>query len=85
MDKMLTSMIKEAPKGSAFYEMLMELEEDEKYGLIKDILNPYAGNMFVTPKEVDAVIDRLTNIIANAINIALHPGVDGGDINRYAY
>ena len=78
-------MAQEADKGSAFYEMLIELEDDEKYGLIKDILSPYAGNMFVTPKEVDAVIDRLTNIIANAVNIALHPGVDTGDINKYAY
>jgi len=85
MNHMLMEMVKEAPKGSAFYEMLVELGDDEKYGLIKDVLDPYAGNMFVTPKEVDAVIDRLTNIIANGINIALHPGIDGGDINRYAY
>jgi len=78
-------MAREAPQGSEFFEMLAQLEDEEKYGLIKEILNPYAGNMFVTPKEVDAVIDRLTNIIANALNIALHPGVEGGDINKYAY
>ncbi|MCL2399551.1 MAG: GPR endopeptidase [Defluviitaleaceae bacterium] len=83
MNRMLTEMIREASQGSPFYEMLVELEDDEKYGLIKDILDPYAGNMFVTPKEVDAVIDRLTNIIANGVNIAFHPGIDGGDINRY--
>ena len=83
MNRMLTEMAREAPKGSAFYEMLRGLEDDEKYGLIRDILDPYAENMFVTPKEVDAVIDRLTNIIANAVNIALHPGVDTGDINKY--
>ena len=85
MNRMLAEMAHEAPQGSAFYEMLMNLEDDEKYGLIREILNPYAGNMFVTPKEVDAVIDRLTNIIANAVNIALHPGVESGDINKYAY
>ena len=83
MNHMLAEMIREAPQGSPFYEMLIELEDDEKYGLIKDILDPYAGNMFVTPKEVDAVIDRLTNIIANGINIAFHPGIDSRDINKY--
>jgi len=83
MNHMLASMIQESPKGSEFYEMLVELEDEEKYGLIKDVLQP--GNMFVTPKEVDAVIDRLTNIIANAINIALHPGIESGDVNKYAY
>ena len=85
MNRMLEEMVREAEEGSAFYEMLIGLEDNDKYNLIKDVLNPYAGNMFVTPKEVDAVIDRLTNIIANAINIALHPGIDTGDINKYTY
>lgn len=85
MDRMLDSMIQSSPKGTDFYRMLSELAEEEKYQLITEILNPYAGNMFVTPKEVDAVIDRLSNIIANAINIAIHPGVDQEDINRYMY
>jgi spore protease len=85
MNRMLTEMAREAPQGSDFYEMLQDLEDDEKYGLIKDILDPYAGNLFVTPKEVDAVIERLAHIIANAVNIALHPGVETTDINRYAY
>ena len=83
MNRMLAEMTREAEKGSAFYQMLKELEDDEKYSLIKDVLDPYAENMFVTPKEVDAVIDRLTNIIANAVNIALHPGIDSEDINKY--
>jgi spore protease len=39
--------------------------------------------MFVTPKEVDEVVDCLVNIIANGINIALHPGIDNNDINRF--
>ena len=85
MNHMLSEMIHEAPAGSPFYEMLLELEDSEKYSMIKEILDPYAGNMFVTPKEVDAVIDRLTNIIANAVNIALHPGIESGDINKYAF
>lgn len=83
MDAMLESMIESVETGSSFYKMLKNIEADEKYSLISETLKPYVGNMFVTPKEVDAVIDRLTNIIANAINIALHPGVDASDINRY--
>lgn len=85
MDKMLEEMIAHTEKGSEFYQMLNNLDSDEKYQLIIDILNPYVGNMFVTPKEVDAVVDRLANIIANAINIALHPGITINDINRYTF
>jgi len=83
MDKMLQSMINETKEGSPFYQMLINLSNEEKYNLITEILNPYVGNMFVTPKEVDAVIERLANIIANSINIALHPGITEKDINRY--
>ncbi|MDR2903628.1 MAG: GPR endopeptidase [Clostridiales bacterium] len=85
LDQMLSSMISELPEDSAFFEMLNNLESEEKYTLIRNVLDPYAGNMFVAPKEVDAVIERLSNIIANAVNIALHPGITKEDINRYLY
>lgn len=75
MDKVLDEMTNKAQKGSAFYKMLKTLDKDEKYNLIYEILTPCDGNMFVTPKEVDAVIKRLANIISNGINIALHPNI----------
>lgn len=84
MDRILGEMIEQTQKGSEFYRMLHSLEQEEKYQMIADILGPYTGNMFVTPKEVDAVVDRLANIIANGINIALHPGITMDDINRYS-
>ena len=84
MDRILASMISQTKEGSSFYQMLRDLEQEEKYTMITEILDPYTENMFVTPKEVDAVIDRLSNIIANGINIALHPGITMEDISRYS-
>ncbi|MCL2365301.1 MAG: GPR endopeptidase [Defluviitaleaceae bacterium] len=43
----------------------------------------HAANFFVTPKDVDAVVMRLARIIANALNMALHPGISAEDVNRY--
>ena len=63
--------------------MLNNIDGEERYKLINDLLTPYAENMFVTPKEVDAVIDRLADIISNAINIAVHPALSINDINKY--
>ena len=83
MDRMLAAMAEQAQHGSEFFNMLDSLADEEKYHLITEILNPYTGNMFVTPKEVDSVIERLANIIANGINIALHPGIKMEDINRF--
>lgn len=85
MDRILGEMIQQTEKGSEFYQTLQTLEQEEKYQMITEILGPYTGNMFVTPKEVDAVVDRLANIIANSINIALHPGVTMEDINKYVW
>ena len=85
MDRILGEMMQQTEKGSEFYKTMQSLEQEEKYQMITDILGPYTGNMFVTPKEVDAVVDRLANIIANAINIAIHPGVTMEDINKYTF
>ncbi len=82
MDRILAEMAA-ASKDKSFYEMLDSIEGEERYTLINDLLTPYAENMFVTPKEVDAVIERLADIISNAINIAIHPALTSGDINRY--
>lgn len=85
MDRILGEMMHQTQKGTEFYQMLHSLEQEEKYQMIAEILGPYTGNMFVTPKEVDAVVDRLANIIANSINIALHPGITMEDINKYTF
>ena len=85
MDRILEEMKQQTETGSAFFQMLQSLEQEEKYQMIAEILGPYTGNLFVTPKEVDAVVDRLANIIANSINIALHPGVTIEDINKYTF
>ncbi|MDD5945611.1 MAG: GPR endopeptidase [Clostridia bacterium] len=82
MDRILGEMAA-ASKDKAFYDMLDSIDAEERYRLINDLLTPYAENMFVTPKEVDAVIDRLADIISNAINIAIHPALTVEDINRY--
>jgi spore protease len=81
LDLLLDQMIAEVPESETFYATLRDLRDGEKYHLVKRLLA--AGNMFVTPKEVDETVDRLANIIANALNIALQPGMDLEDINRF--
>lgn len=83
LDTILEELIEQSTKSTALYQLLAGMTGDDKYDLICSILNPYENNLFVTPKEVDAVIDRLSGIIANALNIALHPGISKEDINKY--
>lgn len=83
MDNLIDSMSAEAEQGSEIFNMLEKIDKDEKYKLIREVLNPYVGDLFVTPKEVDSVVDRLSKIISNSINISVHPKLEKEDINRY--
>ena len=83
IDLMLDAMIAQAPKGKEFYNMLKDINREEKLQLINEILHPYVGNLMVTPKEVDLIMDDISVVVANGLNIALHPGIDLEDVNRY--
>jgi len=83
MDLIIGSMKSQAEIGSEFYSVLEQISTEEKYSLIREVLEPYMPNVVVTPKEIDVIIDDLSIIIANGLNIALHHGIDLKDVNRY--
>ncbi|WP_010239553.1 GPR endopeptidase [Clostridium arbusti] len=83
IDMVLDEMIRTSQEGGEFYDMLKSIDKNEKQKMIQEILHPYVGNLMVTPKEVDMVIDSISKIIANGINIALQPALDKDDINKF--
>lgn len=83
IDLVLDSLMKSATKGGGFYKMLNEVDKGEKEALIKEVLDTTWGGMVVTPKEIDKVIEAVSKIIANGINIALQPALTLEDINTY--
>ena len=48
------------------------LNELEIRQLIYEVLSPIGYNLMVTPKEIDFVIDKLSDVISNGINKSLH-------------
>ncbi len=54
------------------------LNEQDQRTLVEEVLTPQGYNLMVTPKEIDTEIDDLSQIIACAINLALHPGLYNG-------
>ena len=83
IDLVMDEFINKSEKGSDFYNMIKSIDKNEKEILIKELLNPHVGDLMVTPKEVDLVIDSLSKIIANGINISLQPNLDMDDINKF--
>ena len=50
---------------------------------IYDALSKSVGNMMVTPKDIDAVIERAAKTVANGINLALHKNLSLKEIESY--
>ncbi|HSH34719.1 GPR endopeptidase [Schnuerera sp.] len=83
MDLIIGSMKNVSKVGTEFYSTLEQVGNEEKYHLIKEVLEPFMPNVVVTPKEIDSIIDDLSIIIGNGLNMALHHGIDLKDVNRY--
>jgi spore protease len=83
IDLVMDSLISESPTGGEFYNMLKAMDRTEKYKLISEVISPYIGNLMVTPKEIDRLIDDVAVVIANGLNLALHPSIGPEDMNRY--
>lgn len=56
--------------------MIGNLTDDDKKKLINEVLESIGYNLIVTPKEIDFLIDKLSDVLASSINNALHSAVD---------
>ena len=71
-------------KNSKLYEFLENVNEEDKYALIKEVLTPYDANLFVTPKDVDMTISDISKVISTGINMALQPSLTLNDALEFA-
>lgn len=83
IELVIDSLLNQSQEGTDFYRMLKNLDQNDKYSLIREVLEPYGGNLVVTPKEMDEVIERVSKVVANGINLALHKNIGLNDIDRY--
>ena len=74
LDLAIKNLMEQSNEGEAFYNMLHKLQEEEKYQLIRDSLDPYDKNLIVTPKDIDETIENLAIIISEGLNKSLLPG-----------
>ena len=54
-----------------FADALRSMGPDEKYALVRELLEPRFGPMFVTPKDIDETVKRISFTISEGINMAL--------------
>lgn len=83
IDLIVDSMIEELGTESAFYKVLRDMKDNEKLEMIKSILKPYSGNLIVTPKEIDVLMEDVSVIVADGINQVLQSGISKDDIHMF--
>ena len=55
-------------------------DEERLAACVERVVSQRLGEMIVTPREVDALVERLAGIVAEGINLALHPGLSAEEI-----
>jgi len=53
--------------------------------MINRVLDPFGGQLMVTPKEIDEQIINTARIIAMALALALHPGMPPEEVEHYLH
>ncbi|MBO5302511.1 MAG: GPR endopeptidase [Lachnospiraceae bacterium] len=69
----LVHAMEESRKLEDLGKSISSLEEAEKNELIRELLSPNLNTMFVTPKDIDESVKRLSYTISEGINMAFFP------------
>ena len=83
LDMLIGQFIRQAKPGSDFYKLLENLDKEEKYNLIREVMSPFVGQLVVTPKEIDSLIDNTAKTLAGGLNLALHPGIQYDEVSTF--
>ncbi len=57
------------------YSILEQLKKNDMTRFINEVLNPAMGQLMVTPKEVDVLMNDTAQVLANGLNMALQPNL----------
>ncbi|ADQ45795.1 spore protease [Caldicellulosiruptor kronotskyensis 2002] len=83
IDLLLERLKNETDRSSPLYMLLESIPDEDRFNLIKEVIFPYYGNLFVTPKDIDRIVENISTVIADGINKAIHPEVKENEEYRY--
>ncbi len=82
LDHIAEGLKKESPQGNALAGIIEKMDWQEKKDVIREVLNPYAGDLIVTPKEIDTLIDDISLVLAGSLDAAFHPQIASEEEKR---
>lgn len=85
LQMLVNEFANQATPGSEFYKMIQQLDEQQMDALVQQVLTRGLGDLVVTPKEVDSLIDDVAGIIADGLNLAIHDNVSLEEVRRFLH
>lgn len=74
----LESLCRHAP--DSFADFFGNMDEQTRHGVLREVLGGEEQNPFVTPKDMDSRVRRLSGILSEGISLALQPQLDLSEI-----
>ena len=59
-------------------------DDDARYEFIKSVLMPFEQNLIVTPKDIDIIIEHMSKIISQGLNLSLQKSMSYEDSQIFA-
>jgi len=81
MEKLFTHL-QSTPNLRSVYQGLQPVAIGQ---MINQVLEPFGGQLMVTPKEIDEQIENTAKIIAMSLALSLHPGIPPEEVEHYLH
>lgn len=85
MEMLIEHIHSQTKESGRILGLLDQLSDEDRLGLVKEVLDPLGHDLLVTPKEIDEFIEDIANIIASGLNAALHEAVDSENVAAYTH
>ncbi|MDR3588566.1 MAG: GPR endopeptidase [Negativicutes bacterium] len=70
---------------SRYFKSMESLSDADRRVIVNQVLPEALGDLMVTPKEVDRLIEDIAYVVAGGINQAMHPNIDYENIHMYLH
>jgi GPR endopeptidase len=77
--------LQEHASFARYFKSLENLTDQERQTIVRQVLPETLGDLMVTPKEVDRLIEDIADVVAGGINQAMHPHIDYENIHMYLH
>lgn len=83
LQMLIDKFVDHATADSQFYQMLKQMGEEQLDALVHQVVTQELGDLVVTPKEIDLLIDYVADVLADGLNLALHEDMTIEDIKYF--